>query len=74
MKQIAVIEAGYWRKNIVRNYREWGMLHSICDSSTEVLACLLQRYPPQIHPYLDAPDHDRIIESVTSAHDTASNG
>ncbi len=31
MKQIAVLGAGYWGKNLVRNFHELGVLRKICD-------------------------------------------
>ena len=34
--RIAVIGAGYWGKNLVRNYGELGVLHGICDASADV--------------------------------------
>lgn len=45
MKSIAVIGAGYWGKNLVRNYFELGALHSVCDARREVLASLKKQYP-----------------------------
>jgi len=35
--QIAVVGAGYWGKNLVRNFSELGVLHTICDASTTTL-------------------------------------
>ena len=45
MKTIAVIGAGYWGKNLVRNYFELGALHSVCDARPEVLSTLQKSYP-----------------------------
>jgi len=44
-KNIAVIGCGYWGKNLVRNFAELGALHTICDSSVEVLRKLEALYP-----------------------------
>lgn len=44
-KNIAVIGCGYWGKNLVRNFAELGALHTICDSSPEVLKKLGSLYP-----------------------------
>jgi len=44
-KNIAVIGCGYWGKNLVRNFAELGALHTICDSSVEVLSKLKALYP-----------------------------
>ncbi len=43
--KVAVIGAGYWGKNLVRNYHELGALHSICDTDAETVAAHLERYP-----------------------------
>lgn len=45
MKSIAVIGAGYWGKNLVRNYFEEGALHSVCDARGEILSALKKHYP-----------------------------
>ena len=45
MKTIAVIGAGYWGKNLVRNYFELGALNSVCDSNREVLSALQRTFP-----------------------------
>ncbi len=37
-KNIAVIGGGHWGKNLVRNFAELGALHTICDSSPEILS------------------------------------
>jgi UDP-2-acetamido-3-amino-2,3-dideoxy-glucuronate N-acetyltransferase len=34
---LALIGAGYWGKNLARNFNALGALHSICDSSSETL-------------------------------------
>jgi len=44
MKKIAVIGTGYWGKNLVRNYYDIGVLHTICDSNPEVVQSFLQKY------------------------------
>ena len=45
MKTIAVIGAGYWGANLVRNYFELGALHSVCDARTEVLTVMQKKFP-----------------------------
>lgn len=45
MKTIAVIGAGYWGKNLVRNYFELGALNSVCDAKKEVLSALQKTFP-----------------------------
>ncbi|KKL84888.1 hypothetical protein LCGC14_1960260, partial [marine sediment metagenome] len=44
-KNIAVIGAGYWGKNLVRNFHELGSLHTICDSETRTLLDFSNKYP-----------------------------
>lgn len=45
MKTIAVIGAGYWGKNLVRNYFELGTLNSVCDARKDVLSALQKTFP-----------------------------
>jgi UDP-2-acetamido-3-amino-2,3-dideoxy-glucuronate N-acetyltransferase len=47
-KNIAVIGAGYWGKNIVRNYHELGVLKIICDSSDSTRRQMKKDYPDTI--------------------------
>jgi len=42
---IAIIGSGYWGKNLVRNFSDLGVLHSICDKNESVLAHFKQQYP-----------------------------
>ncbi|GJL66032.1 MAG: oxidoreductase [Nitrospirales bacterium] len=44
-KNIAVIGAGYWGKNLVRNFHELNRLAVICDSDPERLQALSANYP-----------------------------
>jgi len=45
MTNIAVIGSGYWGKNLVRNFNELGMLHTICDSNPSTLRLFKEKYP-----------------------------
>ena len=45
MKNIALVGAGYWGKNIARSLHELGVLNTICDSSDEVKTNLKKQYP-----------------------------
>jgi UDP-2-acetamido-3-amino-2,3-dideoxy-glucuronate N-acetyltransferase len=45
MKLIAVVGAGYWGKNLVRNYYELDSLRTVCDTRTEVLTAMQKRFP-----------------------------
>ena len=42
---IAVIGAGYWGKNLIRNYFELGSLKVICDKSETLFDHFKKQYP-----------------------------
>jgi len=44
-RNIAVIGAGYWGKNLVRNFADLGVLHTICDADASLLKQFHSRYP-----------------------------
>jgi UDP-2-acetamido-3-amino-2,3-dideoxy-glucuronate N-acetyltransferase len=44
LSHIAIIGAGYWGKNLVRNYSELGVLKTVCDTSVQYLAELQKQY------------------------------
>lgn len=37
-QSLSVIGVGYWGKNLVRNFSQLGVLHSICDTNQELLS------------------------------------
>ncbi len=43
--RIAVVGAGYWGKNLIRNYAELGSLCAICDSNGKALESFTDAYP-----------------------------
>ncbi|MFH1057123.1 MAG: Gfo/Idh/MocA family oxidoreductase [Pseudomonadota bacterium] len=43
--KVAVVGAGYWGKNLVRNFHQLGALALVCDRSQELLAQAAQQYP-----------------------------
>jgi UDP-2-acetamido-3-amino-2,3-dideoxy-glucuronate N-acetyltransferase len=43
--QVAVVGAGYWGKNLVRNFHGLNALGAICDSDSERLDSFAQQYP-----------------------------
>ncbi len=45
MTKIAVIGSGYWGKNLVRNFNELGVLHTICDNNPSTLSAFQEQYP-----------------------------
>jgi predicted dehydrogenase len=42
---VAVVGAGYWGINHVRNFHELGALRAVCDESPAVLSRIAERYP-----------------------------
>ncbi len=45
MIRVACVGAGYWGKNLIRNFEGLGVLEAICDGSQEVLAEFSAQYP-----------------------------
>ncbi len=43
--KIAVVGAGYWGANLVRNYAELGVLGAVCDSNPKALCAFREKYP-----------------------------
>ena len=43
-KNIAVVGCGHWGKNLIRNFYELGVLHSICDLDTEAANFIANKY------------------------------
>ncbi|MBI1986774.1 MAG: hypothetical protein HYS70_00285 [Nitrospinae bacterium] len=56
--KIACIGAGYWGKNLVRNFNALGALSWICEVSPERRAALSAQYPRgETHRLLGADPH-----------------
>ncbi|MCD6570981.1 MAG: Gfo/Idh/MocA family oxidoreductase [Deltaproteobacteria bacterium] len=69
---IAVVGAGYWGKNLVRNYAELGVLHSICDTNSSALEGFQNQYPNarctiSYQEILDNPEIDGVVLAVPAA-------
>ena len=45
MKNIAVIGAGYWGKNLVRNFSQLDVLKTVCDQDQNIRSKLTEDYP-----------------------------
>lgn len=45
MTSVACVGAGYWGKNLIRNFHQLGVLHTICDGNTDVLDKFSGEYP-----------------------------
>ena len=43
-KNIAVIGAGYWGKNLVRNFHQIGVLNAVCDADQEIQSQIRKDY------------------------------
>lgn len=67
-KKIAVVGAGYWGKNLVRNFSELGVLVAVCDSDPDVLRSIHEQYP-QIKTCTNFTDvlRDKHIDAVALA-------
>lgn len=59
MVNVACVGAGYWGKNLIRNFDALGVLHTICDGVPEVLASFKEQYP---NAKVDA-DFSRVLRS-----------
>jgi hypothetical protein len=44
-KHIALMGAGYWGKNLVRNFHQLGVLKTICDQSGAIRQQMAKDYP-----------------------------
>ena len=44
MSNIGVIGAGYWGKNLIRNFYELGALYAVCDSNEKILNTVKEKY------------------------------
>lgn len=62
MANIAVIGAGYWGKNLVRNFAQLGVLHTICDSDEARLRQMDNDYPQvnKVIAFVDVLGNDEI--------------
>lgn len=66
MIKVAVAGAGYWGRNLVRNFDEIGSLHTICDSDQEILDSYKEEYAGKrfVNSYqkvLGGPEIDAIV-------------
>lgn len=43
--RIAVLGAGAWGKNLIRNFKELGVLHTVCDLDEKTINARKQQYP-----------------------------
>jgi len=45
MTKVACVGAGYWGKNLIRNFHSIGALHTICDGVGDVVKKFQEQYP-----------------------------
>ena len=68
MVNVACVGAGYWGKNIIRNFAEIGCLTAICDGSDEVRASFSAQYPDvSVLSTIDEVLADESIHAVSIA-------
>jgi UDP-2-acetamido-3-amino-2,3-dideoxy-glucuronate N-acetyltransferase len=65
--RIAVIGAGYWGKNLVRNFHSLGALEIVCDLSREALQLVESQYAVRSTPDLEEVLGDNQIQGVVVA-------
>lgn len=58
-KIVTVVGAGYWGKNLVRNFYEIGALHSVCDNNESAFNQLKEKYPD----ILLTTDYDSLLNN-----------
>ena len=61
-RNIAVVGAGYWGRNLVRNFAALGALHTVCDSDRNSLAVL-----PSMDGVSLEPEYLRVLENPSVA-------
>jgi UDP-2-acetamido-3-amino-2,3-dideoxy-glucuronate N-acetyltransferase len=66
-KNIAVLGAGYWGKNLVRNFHELGALRWVCDPREQALAEARQKYGVDTTTTIDTVLHDPETQGVVIA-------
>jgi len=70
--RVAVIGAGYWGKNLIRNFAQLRALNLICEANPELLHSRASQYPgvrasTQIEDALHDPDIDAVIIATPAA-------
>ena len=65
--KVAVIGAGYWGKNLVRNFHQLGVLACVCDEREDALAEARASYGVRTTPRLEEVLADPAIQAVSIA-------
>jgi len=71
-KNIAVIGCGDWGKNLVRNFAELGVLHTICDTDAGILERMTRLYPDvntedEYQQVLNSPEIKGVVIAIPAA-------
>jgi len=68
MVNVACVGAGYWGKNLIRNFNNLGVLHTICDGVPDVLKKFSEQYPDvKVNQNFDDVLSDPEVEAVSIA-------
>jgi UDP-2-acetamido-3-amino-2,3-dideoxy-glucuronate N-acetyltransferase len=69
--KVAVVGAGYWGKNLVRNFYQLGALATVCDEKEEALADVRTKYcvrtTNSLEEVLADPNIDAVVIAVPAA-------
>lgn len=64
--KIACIGAGYWGKNLIRNFEEIGVLSTICDGDAKTIESFAKQYPEvKVTTELNSVLSDSSIDAVS---------
>lgn len=67
-QHLSVIGAGYWGKNLVRNFSKLGVLHSVCDSNPELLkTCQAEHHITNVYSDYQQVLSDGSVKAVAIA-------
>lgn len=64
---VAVVGAGYWGKNLVRNFHELGVLQMVCDTNLEILDGVRKKYAVATTPRMEEVLANTAIDAVVIA-------
>ena len=65
---VAIIGAGYWGRNLIRNFHQLGALKTICDVSLPILKEVRDLYPDvTVTDSLEVTLHDEVIQGIIIA-------
>ncbi len=68
MVNVACVGAGYWGKNLIRNFNNLGVLHTICDGVPDVLTKFSEQYPDvKVNQNFDDVLSDPEVDAVSIA-------